>query len=308
MQSLRLICATCIALLLHGSISAQTRATRTVNVDGQPIRIQTAGTAERAPGAPVIILEAGAGGTIESWNTVFSKIAAIAPVMAYDRRGLGQSPSDGKRPTPDHVANTLHALLANAGISPPYILAGHSWGGALVRMFAAKYPTEIAGLVYLDATDWESREEDFQAAFIAAGGTAAEFQHIRQAPLQIPPGLPPGLRGEFDVVMELFSSKTRLDSVFATLPKPAVPVAVLIGAGKTRNPPPDPTVPANLDRVKYATALQEVQIRHQSAWALGSPDGLVLISGTAGHRVQVDAPELTVQAIQHVLSKSQIRR
>jgi pimeloyl-ACP methyl ester carboxylesterase len=72
-------------------------------------------------------------------------------VCAYDRAGHGRSdaasgPQDGPA-----IARDLHALLVASGNHGPYILAGHSAGGAYVPFFAAEYPSEVAGVVLLDA-------------------------------------------------------------------------------------------------------------------------------------------------------------
>ena len=46
----------------------------------------------------------------------------------------------------------LRDALREAGISPPYVLAGHSFGGLPVRAFADLYPRMTAGLVLVDAS------------------------------------------------------------------------------------------------------------------------------------------------------------
>jgi pimeloyl-ACP methyl ester carboxylesterase len=73
-------------------------------------------------------------------------------VVAYDRAGLGWS---DPAPTP-HDAHTsardLHAALQAAGIPGPYVVAGHSYGGLVVRAFADLYPDEVAGMVLIDAS------------------------------------------------------------------------------------------------------------------------------------------------------------
>ena len=128
-------------------------ATQMVNVEGRAMRVAVAGLQQRKPGQPVVILESGAGETgIETWTPVFDKLAGLAPVIAYDRRGVGQSEPDTVTPTLRRVAESLHALLQQMRIAPPYVLVGQSWGGVFVRAFSTLFPAELAGLVFLDVT------------------------------------------------------------------------------------------------------------------------------------------------------------
>ena len=128
---------------------------RTVTVDGFAMRVRTQELDQRQTGRVAVVLEAGAGNGLETWDPVFSSIAEIAPVIAYDRRGLGQSQTDGKPQTIRHVADSLHSLLRTLKVRPPYVMVGQSYGGILIRSYAQAYPTEVKGLVYLDATDVE---------------------------------------------------------------------------------------------------------------------------------------------------------
>jgi len=101
---------------------------------------------------PTVILEGGAGLGSVSWGWVQPRIAQTTRVVAYDRAGIGWSdpgpaPRDG-----EHIATELHAALAVAGINPPYVLVGHSFGGLYVRIFADRYPDEVAGMVLVDST------------------------------------------------------------------------------------------------------------------------------------------------------------
>jgi pimeloyl-ACP methyl ester carboxylesterase len=131
-----------------------------VPVEGRAMRVWTLGVEQRKPGQPVVILESGTGGGLETWKPVFAEIARLAPVLAYDRRGVGQSEPDSVTPTLHRVAQSLHALLQQMSIPPPYVLVGHSWGGAFVRSFSDVYPAEVAGLVFLDVTDFVSTREE----------------------------------------------------------------------------------------------------------------------------------------------------
>ncbi len=48
------------------------------------------------------------------------------------------------------VVNDLHALLHKAGLPPPYVLVGHSSAGLHLRLYADRYPSEVAGMVLVD--------------------------------------------------------------------------------------------------------------------------------------------------------------
>ena len=74
----------------------------------------------------------------------------MAPVVAYDRAGLGRSEWDDTSPTPRHVADRLRRVLRQIGADPPYVLVGFSWGGMLARYFAGYYPSDVVGLVFVD--------------------------------------------------------------------------------------------------------------------------------------------------------------
>jgi pimeloyl-ACP methyl ester carboxylesterase len=50
------------------------------------------------------------------------------------------------------IAADLHTLLHRGGSHGPYVLAGHSFGGLYVRIFAAKYLDEVAGMTLIDST------------------------------------------------------------------------------------------------------------------------------------------------------------
>jgi pimeloyl-ACP methyl ester carboxylesterase len=87
----------------------------------------------------------------DSWTQVQQSVARFTHVCAFDRAGRGKSdPAPTPRTSNDMVAD-LHALLANAGITGPYILVGNSLGGFNARMYTHKYPDEVVGLVLVDS-------------------------------------------------------------------------------------------------------------------------------------------------------------
>jgi pimeloyl-ACP methyl ester carboxylesterase len=49
-------------------------------------------------------------------------------------------------------ARELHRLLAALDVEGPYIMVGHSYGGMVSREFSALYPSEVVGMVLIDAS------------------------------------------------------------------------------------------------------------------------------------------------------------
>jgi pimeloyl-ACP methyl ester carboxylesterase len=118
-----------------------------VDVGGRRLYVHCTGS-----GSPTVILVSGLAETSVYWGGwIAPAVAQNTTVCAYDRAGQGwsdppASPQDGLA-----VATDLHALLDHAQIPGPYVLVGHSTGGAYVRVFAARYPDQVAGMVFLDS-------------------------------------------------------------------------------------------------------------------------------------------------------------
>ena len=102
-------------------------------------------------GSPTVILEAGFSGTTNNWSAVQPQLGRTTRTCSYDRAGLGNSLAiPGVHDAGDEIAD-LERLLLHAGMSPPYVLVGHSYGGLLVRMFARTHQRDTAGLVLVDS-------------------------------------------------------------------------------------------------------------------------------------------------------------
>jgi pimeloyl-ACP methyl ester carboxylesterase len=100
-------------------------------------------------GSPTVILTYGFADNSLTWNAVQKQIASQGQVRvcAWDRAGLGWSealPQQSAR-TPSDVAAELHTLLTKADIPGPYVMVGHSLGGMYTRLYAIKYPEDVAG-------------------------------------------------------------------------------------------------------------------------------------------------------------------
>jgi pimeloyl-ACP methyl ester carboxylesterase len=118
---------------------------RSVDIGGFSLNINCTGQ-----GSPTVILEAGLGVPAISWRAVQRDIAKFTRVCSYDRAGYDWSdPGPMPRTTAESVTE-LHTLLRNAGEKPPYVLVGHSYGGTNVRVYNARYPSDVAGMVLAD--------------------------------------------------------------------------------------------------------------------------------------------------------------
>ena len=123
-----------------------------VDVGGHRLHLNCAGS-----GTPAVILESGLGEAGAYWGWISTAVAHDTKVCAYDRAGRGWSdpasvPQDGFA-----VARDLHVLLERAQIQAPVVLVGHS-SAEYVRIFADRYPEQVAGMVLLDGQPAEAFE------------------------------------------------------------------------------------------------------------------------------------------------------
>lgn len=118
---------------------------RLVDVGGHRLHLFESGTSDTT-----IVLEAGLMSTVLSWSDLQHKLAQSYRVVSYDRAGLGWSDLGPMPRTADRIVDELHTLLHQAAVPPPYVLAGHSFGGLTIPLFAAKFPDETAGVVLVD--------------------------------------------------------------------------------------------------------------------------------------------------------------
>ena len=135
-------------------------------------------------GSPAVIFEGGFGTGIASWSTVQRDVAAVAQTVSYDRAGIGQSDLGPKPRSAKQIATELHTALEKAGVKPPYVMVGHSFGGIHVRVFADMYPKEVVGLILIDPSqesfnDWLKKNQPDRVK--AAGSDIAKATEGVQA-------------------------------------------------------------------------------------------------------------------------------
>jgi pimeloyl-ACP methyl ester carboxylesterase len=125
-----------------------------VDIEGRSLNISCAGF-----GAPAVILEAGGGGYGGyGWRMVQQEIAKFTKACWYDRAGEGWSDPAPTARSSTTVVQDLNELLQRAPVPGPYVMVGHSIGGEYIRVFTARFPSEVAGVVLVDSTHPEQRE------------------------------------------------------------------------------------------------------------------------------------------------------
>jgi pimeloyl-ACP methyl ester carboxylesterase len=123
--------------------------------DGRMLHLQVAGEQHEGP---TVVLDAGFGAFSPAFAWVRQELAQVATTVAYDRPGYGWSdPTDGPVDA-EAVVDDLRAALAARSLPGPYVLVGHSLGAHYARVFAGRFPEDVAGLVLLDP----SHEDQFE--------------------------------------------------------------------------------------------------------------------------------------------------
>lgn len=127
-----------------------------VDIGGRKLRLVCAGARSDAP---VVWMEAGAFGIAADFAAIQEKLTAQGiRSCAYDRAGLGWSDAGPKPRDSAAIVSDLEKLIDASGERGPFILMGHSMAGLHVRMFAARHPEKVAGLVLIEATTPEQAD------------------------------------------------------------------------------------------------------------------------------------------------------
>ncbi|QJR37854.1 alpha/beta fold hydrolase [Gemmatimonas groenlandica] len=270
----------------------------------------------RGAGAPTVVLESGLDnlGSL-SWLAVHDTLARTARVCAYSRSGIMWSHTASTAFASRDAARQLHDALRAAGEIPPWVMVGHSIGGAYVMRFAAMYPDEVKGLVLVDP----SHPDQF-AAFKAVTGKSLEPSTtivrvgaalawtglLRLLPLQSPPNWPLELRAASAAFLP--TSLAALGDEAAAIPATlrdvrtirdfgSRPIVVLSAA--------NPQSVAALDAMRLSKAQGDrlLQVQHQLHAELAglSCRGRHQIVPGSSHFIQIDRPNAVVNAIVEVV-------
>ncbi len=266
----------------------------------------------RGRGRPTVVLEAGSGNTGRVWHAhepgrraILPAVARFTRVCAYDRPGTvwpgGQGqPKSVSRSDPVAMPRTvrdivgdLDALLRKASsiraahLRGPYVMAGHSFGGMVLRLYATTHPRRVAGLVSIDAqSEW----------FAAALKRLLTHKQYTDAIVYPPP--PAGFENYADYEqLTLDASGAEMRQAQADTPLRRMPLVVLSHSLTDPNPfgfPPDFPIAA-LNRAFNAS---------QNELAALVPGARHVIAAKSGHYIQLEQPKLVIDAIRSVVKKA----
>lgn len=288
-----------LTLLISTGLSGQKRF---ITIDGNKIRVNTIGTDNRKAGQPVVVFESGLGTPMDNWDRVLEGVSALAPVVTYDRPGIGESDPDNEMPTIKNVSEKLIRILNHLGIAPPYILVGHSLGGAYVRGFAAYHPGLLAGLVIIDPADFTETRLNKRNPYLDIGLTDGQidtlfrkWQKEEEENRDLPSNKPKSIVEEGDVLAQMRA--TDFNEITSSA-LPEIPVHILTGG---RYDTPQAYRIKELDDSLLFRAKMKNRVERWTDVIQSVDKGMLLYSGDAGHFVQWDDPELVISSIRIVL-------
>jgi pimeloyl-ACP methyl ester carboxylesterase len=276
-------------------------------------------------GSPTVVLDAGLGDFSPIWDLVQPEVARFVRICAYDRAGLGWSERGPNPRTVQDIVGELHTLLAEAAIEGPYVLVGHSMGGAYVRAYAVQYPDEVVGMVLVDSAH-EEQDTRYPSAFADVNAQVraqmAQFLLVPQlvnslgilamSPQDYPDMyLPPLSEATQEIYKGVILSDTRyfatvaeqyahLEDNYAELRDMHIttlgdiPLVVLSAAG--------PEIPDSFGlSAEEVAEVQAAWDEMQAELAGLSSRGERVFAEESAHHIQFDQPELVIDAIRRVV-------
>ena len=264
------------------------------------------------PGPITVIFESGLdqGGHLV-WGKVQEKVNEFAPTLSYDRAGVLWSERGGNPKTGSAIAEELHELLTKSNVSQPYLLVGHSIAGLTLRSYVDKYPEEVAGVVFVDASHPNQKEVipelDGGATpplwvfrFLFSTGIARlmldrhypgtdPVDQINVIVNDVFPGHWIGLADEVKATDMLYKEAQEISS-FGN-----IPMAVITGTRPDRWD----AAPERIPKEKLTKGVIELQkdllnLSGNSFWVPAEK---------SGHYVQLEQPEVIVEAIRELLKR-----
>jgi pimeloyl-ACP methyl ester carboxylesterase len=233
-------------------------------------------------GAPAVVFDAGLGLDGSAWRDVQAEVGRVTRACAYDRAGLGYSDRAPKPHGSRRMARELFALLDRAGVRGPYVLVGHSMGGVNLRLLASEHPSDVAGMVLVDAMG------DEQPSRYWALAPEADLAAFRAGLAGQPEGL------DFDALVAGLADMKASSRSLGDKP------LVVLTRGQEDAPPGTPPERA----AQMLRAWQSMQ----DDLARLSTNSAHVVARNGHHNLMWDAPGLVVASVREVVEAARSRR
>lgn len=215
------------------------------------------------------------------FDEVYPRLPPWWRVVALDQRGHGETSHGGAHSVEAYIGD-IDALLDHLGVRVPVVLAGHSFGGMVANLYAAKRPERVRAIVMEDIDVARDDHDDF---ILGWGGTHATREALEaKIGARLAPYLQKqivaaegGFRLAFDPAEVLASEAALNGNHWKEWLSQRFPALVVRGAAS-------PVVPGK--------ELEAMARRRQNT---------KLVTIDAGHSVHVDAPEAFALAVSQFL-------
>ena len=229
---------------------------------------------------PTVIFESGLGDDMASWKEVVARTEKFANVFAYNRAGFSGSNSKNSARSGEVIVSELRSLLKIVHLKPPYILVGHSLGGAYMELYAKTFPEEVSGIILIDPNSAQYPEQ-----------CKKKKLGYCEPPSSIPKWasffLPDAVEGEIVGFKKTHAQINKAEQL------PNVPLAMLSSTQRSKEESPE----ERKRRVLYSKLHKEL--------SLYVPNSRFIECDTCSHYIHQDQPGLVVDALVWVIENNQ---
>ncbi len=282
----------------------------------------------RGEGGPVVLLESGIAASSVSWALVQPQIAKFTRVCAYDRAGLAWSDPPSCPRSFTRIVDELAAVLAHVANGERSVLVGHSFGSFVVRAYASRNPSSVAGLVLIDPpTEWVTLTTQrvrmlWGARRLSSVGALLARLGVVRLSLSLLSGGAPGAPRRFVRIFGPTAARTleRLVGEVRKLPPDVHPVVQalwcqpkcfhamrdhLLALERDGGSMASFVPPAGIPTVVISGGDQPPdQIDAHRKLAESSRDGRHIIAERSGHWILFDEPDLIVSVVRELVQSS----
>jgi pimeloyl-ACP methyl ester carboxylesterase len=287
-----------------------------VDIGGRRINLHCTGA-----GGPTVILMAGSASWSPIWYKVQPVIAQKTRVCGFDRAGYGFSDPARRPQILSDVPDDLHAALKAGAIPGPYVLVGHSLGGVEARLYAQRWPKEVAGMVLVDTSpageglideaqpgfDEATGQEQLAAGLLhcsllaANGGLDPSRPEYKECSPELPSDTPAAFRKVFPQFFTAYYFADKVSLIWSLYTHQydsvdhqrlgAMPLVVLSTEDTYEG----------TEGIWFHRSYSKIWIGMHEALARLSSRGVHRIIKGTGHEIQLDKPQAVIDAVDEVL-------